>query len=143
LLGIYRGHQILNVALGGTLVADILGQRPRARNHRRMDRRSEIVHGVRLTPGSLLAKITGRQRLGVNSTHHQAVARVAAPLKVAAVSSDGIVEGLELRPGAAKMLPFLLSVQFHPERLANRYPEHQAIFRAFAQACVLSSEDNI
>ena len=143
LLGICRRHQILNVALGGTLVADILGQRPRAKNHRRMDRRSEIVHGVRLTPGSLLAKITGRQRLGVNSTHHQAVARVAAPLKVAAVSSDGIVEGLELRPGAAKMLPFLLSVQFHPERLADRYPEHQAIFRAFAQACVLSSEDNI
>jgi putative glutamine amidotransferase len=108
-----------------------------------MDRRSEIVHGVRLTPGSLLAKITGRQRLGVNSTHHQAVARVAAPLKVAAVSSDGIVEGLELRPGAAKMLPFLLSVQFHPERLADRYPEHRAIFRAFTRACVLSSEDNI
>src|ERR1035438_2911373 len=143
LLGICRGHQILNVALGGTLVADILGQRSRAENHRRMDQRSEIVHGVGLTPGSMLAKITGRQRLGVNSTHHQAVARVAAPLKVAAVSSDGIVEGLELRPGAAKMLPFLLSVQFHPERLADRYPEHQAIFRAFAQACVLSSEDNI
>ena len=143
LLGICRGHQILNVALGGTLVVDILGQRPRAKNHRRMDRRSEIVHDVRLTPGSMLAKITGRQRLGVNSTHHQAVARVAAPLKVAAVSSDGIVEGLELRPGAAKMLPFLLSVQFHPERLADRYPEHQAIFRAFARACVLSSEDNI
>src|ERR1019366_1170195 len=143
LLGICRGHQILNVALGGTLVADILGQRPRARNHRRMDRRSEIVHGVRLTPGSMLAKITGRQRLGVNCTHHQAVARVAAPLKVAAVSSDGIVEGLELRPGAAKMLPFLLSVQFHPERLVDRYPEHRAIFRAFARACVLNSKDNL
>ena len=102
LLGICRGHQMLNVALGGTLLADILGQRPRAMNHRRMDRRSEIVHEVRLTPGSLLAKITGRQRLGVNSTHHQAVARVAAPLRVAAVSDDGIIESLELRPGAAQ-----------------------------------------
>src|ERR1017187_7834558 len=88
LLGICRGHQILNVALGGTLVADILGQMPKAMNHRRMDKRSEVVHDVRLTPGSILAKITGRQTLGVNSTHHQAVARVAAPLKVAAVSSD-------------------------------------------------------
>jgi putative glutamine amidotransferase len=143
LLGICRGHQILNVALGGTLLADILGQRPRAMNHRRMDRRSEIVHDVRLTPGSLLAKITDGQRLGVNSTHHQAVARVAAPLRVAAVSSDGIIEGLELRPGAAQMLPFLLSVQFHPERLVDRYPEHRAIFQALTRACVLDSKDNL
>jgi putative glutamine amidotransferase len=138
LLAICRGHQMLNVALGGTLVTDILAQRPRALNHRRMDRRSEIVHEARLTPGSLIAKITCRHRLGVNSTHHQAVARVAGPLKVAAVSDDGIIEGLELRPGAARMLPFLLSVQFHPERLVDRYPEHRAIFRGFTQACVLS-----
>ena len=143
LLGICRGHQILNVALGGTLVADVLGQMPRAMNHRRMDQRSEIVHDVRLTPGSLLAKITDKQRLGVNSTHHQAVARVAAPLKVAAVSSDGIIESLELRPGAAQMLPFLLSVQFHPERLVDRYPEHQTIFQALTSACVLNSKDNL
>jgi putative glutamine amidotransferase len=116
---------------------------PRAMNHRRMDRRSEIVHDVRLTPDSLLAKITGKQRLGVNSTHHQAVARVAAPLKVAAVSSDGIIESLEQRPGAAQMLPFLLSVQFHPERLVDRYPEHQMIFQALTRACVLNSKDNL
>lgn len=138
LLGICRGHQVLNVALGGTLIADILAQMPRAMNHRRMDRRSEIVHEVQLTGGSLLAKITGKQKLGVNSTHHQAVARVAAPLKVAAVSSDGIIESLELRPGAVNMLPFLLSVQFHPERLVDRYREHRAIFRGFIQACALS-----
>ncbi len=143
LLAICRGHQILNVALGGTLLADILGQRPRAMNHRRMDRRSEIVHEVRLTPGSLLAKIAGGHRLGVNSTHHQAVARVAAPLRVAAVSRDGIIESLELRPGAASVLPFLLSVQFHPERLVGRYPEHRAIFRLFTQACVLNRRDNL
>jgi putative glutamine amidotransferase len=143
LLAICRGHQMLNVALGGTLWADILGQMPRALNHRRMDRRSEIVHEVRLTAGSLMAKIAGGHRLGVNSTHHQAVARVAAPLRVAAVSSDGIVESLELRPGAARMLPFLLSVQFHPERLVDRHPEHRAIFRAFTQACVVNCKDNL
>ena len=141
LLAICRGHQMLNVALGGTLVADILGQVPRAMNHRRMDRRSEVVHEVRLTRGSLLAKMTGRQRLGVNSTHHQAVARVAASLKVTAVSSDGIIESLELKPSAAKMLPFLLSVQFHPERLVDQYPEHQVIFRRFTQASALSRRE--
>jgi putative glutamine amidotransferase len=131
------------VALGGTLVVDILSQLPRARNHRRPDKRSEVVHEVRLTPGSLLAKITGRQKLGVNSTHHQAVAKVAPPLKVTAVSSDGVIEGLELQRGAAGGLPFLLSVQFHPERLADRYPEHRAIFRVFAQACVLSRKNKL
>ena len=143
LLGICRGHQMLNVALGGTLLSDILAQRPQALNHRRMDRRSEIVHEARLTPGSLIAKIARGHRLGVNSTHHQAVARVAGPLKIAAVSNDGIIEGLELRPDTAKMLPFLLSVQFHPERLADRYPEHRAIFQAFTRACVLSRNNKL
>jgi putative glutamine amidotransferase len=143
LLGICRGHQMLNVALGGTLWPDILAQRPCALNHRRMDRRSEIVHQARLTPGSLIANIARGHRLGVNSTHHQAVARVAGPLKVTAVSNDGIIEGLELRPGVAKMLPFLLSVQFHPERLADRYPEHRAIFQAFTRACVLSRNNKL
>ena len=138
LLAICRGHQLLNVALGGSLVADISRQRPRAINHRQMDRRFEVVHEARLTRGSLLVKITGKQKLGVNSTHHQAVARVAAPFRVAAVSSDGIVEGLELKPSAARLLPFLLSVQFHPERLVGRHVEHRAIFRGFTQACMLS-----
>jgi putative glutamine amidotransferase len=138
LLAICRGQQVLNVALGGTLIADIPLQEPKALNHRRTDKRSEIVHEVRLTPGSILAKITAGQTLGVNSTHHQAVGRVAPPLQVSAVCHDGIIEGLELKPGAAHCLPFLLSVQFHPERLVDRYPRHQAIFGAFVQACSIS-----
>ncbi len=135
LLAICRGHQMLNVALGGTLLADIPTQATRALNHRRLAERSEIVHEVRLTPGSVLAKITDRQTLGVNSTHHQAVERVAPPLRVSAVSSDGIIEGLELKPGRVPELPFLVSVQFHPERLVDRYPEHRAIFDVFLRAC--------
>jgi len=140
LLAICRGHQILNVALGGTLVPDIRSQMPAAINHRRPDQRSQIVHKVRLTEQGVLAKITGRQSLGVNSTHHQAVGRVAAPLQVIARSDDGVVESMQLKPNPARMLPFLLSVQFHPERLANRYAEHRAIFVAFTQACVLHRE---
>jgi putative glutamine amidotransferase len=137
-LGICRGHQMLNVALGGSLVADIASEVPGALNHRQMEKRSEVVHEVRLTAESLLAKITGLRKLGVNSTHHQAVGRVAAPLAVIARSDDGVVESMQLKPNAAGLLPFLLSVQFHPERLADRYAEHQAIFRSFAQACVLN-----
>jgi len=62
---------------------------------------------------------------------------------VAAVSADGVIEGLELQARAANWLPFLLSVQFHPERLVDRYAEHQAIFRAFTQACVQSQKKNM
>ena len=74
---------------------------PGAINHRRMDKRSQVVHEVQLTDRSILAKIAGRQMLGVNSTHHQAVARVAPPLAVTALSKDGVIEGLELKSGAA------------------------------------------
>jgi putative glutamine amidotransferase len=142
-LAICRGHQVLNVALGGTLLADIPIQKPDALNHNRPDKRREVVHEVRLTAGGLLSKITGRQSMGVNSTHHQAVARVAEPLNIAALSNDGVIEGLELRPEAAKWLPFLLSVQFHPERLVDRFPFHRAIFRAFTQACLRSRNNNL
>lgn len=137
LLAICRGHQLLNVALGGTLIVDIPTQLPRALNHRRMDKRDAVVHEVRLTRGSLLSKITGRKKLGVNSTHHQAVGRVAQGLRASSLSGDGIVESMELKPEAARLLPFLLSVQFHPERLLNRHPEHRLIFHAFTEACVL------
>src|SRR4051794_8393048 len=143
LLAICRGHQVLNVALGGTLLADIRSQKPEAQNHRRMDKRSEVVHEVRLTAGSLLAKITGAHKLGVNSTHHQAVDKIAPPLRAVARSDDGIVEGLELKPDALSSVPFLLSVQFHPERLADRYKAHRAIFSAFTRACELCRKSKI
>jgi putative glutamine amidotransferase len=143
LLAVCRGHQLLNVALGGTLLADIGTQHPGALNHRRMDRKSEIVHEVQLTSGSLLAKITGKWALGVNSTHHQAVDQVAEILQVAATSSDGVVEGLQLGPGSAGLLPFLLAVQFHPERLLDQYAEHRAIFRSFVGACVANRDKKL
>jgi putative glutamine amidotransferase len=135
LLAICRGHQLLNIALGGTLVADIGAQVPQALNHQRMDKSCEMVHEVALTAGSLLSKITGRRNLGVNSTHHQAVLKPAEPLMAVAQSSDGIVEAMELKPKATRRLPFLLSVQFHPERLAEKFAEHRAIFSRFIQAC--------
>lgn len=135
LLAICRGLQVLNVALGGTLVVDIERQIPGAINHCRSERRAFKVHEVSLTPDALLAKITGKRVLGVNSTHHQAVDQPAGVLRVSARSDDGVIEALELKAEVARRLPFLLCVQFHPERLADRHPEHQAIFAAFAKAC--------
>ncbi|HYG22961.1 MAG TPA: gamma-glutamyl-gamma-aminobutyrate hydrolase family protein [Verrucomicrobiae bacterium] len=136
LFAICRGHQLLNVALGGTMIVDIPSQVPDGIEHRRMDSRNEVVHEVRLTPQSLISKMTRKKILGVNSTHHQAVGRVAGPLQATGTSEDGIVESMELKPDATGMLPFLLAVQFHPERLASCYAEHRALFRAFTQACV-------
>lgn len=138
MLAICRGIQILNVALGGTLIVDLRLQWPDALNHCRRDRRSEPVHEVRLTPASLLANITGKRRLGVNSTHHQAVDRVAPGLRVVAHALDGVVEALEWQPRLGERRPFLLAVQFHPERLVKRSPAHRKIFRAFVRACVTS-----
>jgi putative glutamine amidotransferase len=135
LLAICRGHQLLNVAFGGDLVADIRRQMPGALNHQRLDKASDLVHKVALTAGSLLAKITGTRTLGVNSSHHQAVFRPAGPLVAVARSRDGIVEAMELNSEAARVLPFLLSVQFHPERLTERYAKHRAIFERFIQIC--------
>jgi putative glutamine amidotransferase len=135
LLAICRGHQLLNVALGGTLVADLPLQRPGPIHHRQCRRSASVVHDVRLTPDSFASRILAVQTLGVNSTHHQAVGKVAAPLVVAGKSSDGVVEILELNPRKSRMLPFLLSVQFHPERLVRTHKEHRRVFLAFAYAC--------
>jgi len=135
LLAICRGHQLLNVAFGGDLVADIRRQVPGAINHQRLDKAGDLVHEVALTAGSLLAKIAGTRTLGVNSSHHQAVLRPAEPLVAVARSRDGIVEAMELNLEAARVVPFLLSVQFHPERLTGRYRRHRAIFERFIQVC--------
>jgi putative glutamine amidotransferase len=136
LLAICRGHQLINVALGGGLIADIKQQVPKAMNHQRLDKASEMVHEVSLTRGSMLSKIVGKRKLAVNSSHHQAVMKAAEPLMATALSEDGLVEAMELKPEATHLLPYFLSVQFHPERLAAKHVQHRAIFQSFIKACV-------
>ena len=135
LLAICRGHQMLNIAFGGRLIADIRSQVPKALNHQRMDKPLEFVHEAALTPGSLLSKICKTSVLGVNSTHHQAVLQPAQPFVATAQSLDGIVEAMELKPEASNRLPFLLSMQFHPERLVHQHARYRAIFGKFVEAC--------
>jgi putative glutamine amidotransferase len=137
LLAICRGQQILNVSLGGTLVVDIAAEVSRGLNHSRSDRKDALVHETVLEPGSLLRKIFAERVIRVNSSHHQAVGRIAPPLRVTARSPDGVVEGLELRSADAALLPYLLAVQFHPERLIARHPQFLALFRSFTRACAL------
>ncbi len=134
-LAICRGHQMMNVAFGGKLIADIGRQIPAALNHRRMDKPLAIVHDAALTAGSLVSKICATLMLGVNSTHHQAVLEPAEPFTATARSRDGIVEVMELKPELAATLPFFLSVQFHPERLVQKHARYRAIFEQFVAAC--------
>ena len=135
LLCICRGHQILNVGLGGTLLVDIHTQMPQALNHNRTDRKDQIVHEIEVLPDSILGRIARRPTVGVNSSHHQAVARMAKPLRATAVSKDGVIEVMEFAPEATGLLPYLLSVQFHPERLYRRHAEHRELFKSFTTAC--------
>jgi putative glutamine amidotransferase len=141
LFGICRGHQMLNIALGGTLVVDISIQRPSNINHRRLDKKMEPVHEVNITADSMLRQITGLEKLGVNSTHHQAIDKLADPLRTVATSPDGIIEAVELKEPAGA--PFLLAVQFHPERLIDNNIAFLQLFRRFIEACAWTRQKNL
>ena len=140
LLAICRGHQLLNISLGGTLFIDLGKQVNTAVNHRELKKKDRAVHDVELAPDSILANVFGRNRIAVNSSHHQGVNKVAEPLSVVGRSPDGIVEVMELRPEDSGLLPYLLSVQFHPERLVRRYPEFVELFRSFTSACAANRQ---
>jgi len=135
LLAICRGHQMLNVAFGGKLVTDIGQQLPGAINHRQIDRPFDLVHEASLTRGSLVYKICKTSVLKMNSTHHQGVLETAEPFSATGRSSDGIVEVMELKSECSDMLPFLLSLQFHPERLRDKHARYRAIFESFVAVC--------
>ena len=129
-LAICRGIQVANVAFGGTLVQDIDAECPASLPHERSDQRGDRVHEVHLEPAAMLAKALGADRLTVNSSHHQAVARIADGLRVTARAPDNIVEGAEWTADDW----WMLAVQWHPEELM-RTPEpwDRALFDAFAR----------
>ncbi|GAB4398201.1 MAG: gamma-glutamyl-gamma-aminobutyrate hydrolase family protein [Anaerolineales bacterium] len=133
-LGICRGLQVLNVALGGTLYADIPAQVKKALVHNApggdgVPARTRLMHPVSVSANSRLAKILGVESLNVNSLHHQGVERLAAGLTAAAFAPDGIIEAVEI-PGH----PFGLAVQFHPEWLGDQEPIRR-LWQSFVDAC--------
>lgn len=131
LLGICRGHQVINVAMGGTLYQDIPSQVPEALGHSSEMSTDEPCHYVDiLDEGSALFAAFGERRILTNSFHHQAVKDLAPGLIATARAADGIIEGFEARePGR-----FIMGLQFHPEGLTRRYPEFLAPFAALVQA---------
>lgn len=128
ILGICGGQQLLNVALGGTLIQHIPDAVPGALAHEQTIPRDQPGHAVELVAGTKLAAIAGCLRLDVNSSHHQAVERVAPGCVVNARAPDGVVEGIE-DPRRA----FCLGVQWHPEFTLSA--ADAALFTAFIKAC--------
>ena len=115
IFGICRGEQILNVALGGTLWVDIPTDIDSSVLHRCPPGSPSCLHTITLDAQSLLFRITGLNTTTVNSYHHQAVEKPAPGMRIAAVSDNGVVEAIENADPAA--VPFMMAVQFHPERL--------------------------
>ncbi|MBC8331139.1 MAG: gamma-glutamyl-gamma-aminobutyrate hydrolase family protein [Anaerolineae bacterium] len=128
--GVCRGHQVVNVALGGTLYTDIADEYPNALQHRFSGKwaRDHLAHRVQIDPQSRLARILGTDQPQVNSIHHQAIRELASGLVETAHAPDGIIEGTIL-PGH----PFGLTVQWHPENL-QAYESMRALFRTFVGA---------
>jgi gamma-glutamyl-gamma-aminobutyrate hydrolase PuuD len=123
-LGICRGQQLLNVALGGTLIQHL-------DDHRQPGDRTALTQTLTVSPGSRLADVFGSTQIEVNTMHHQAVNALGRGLKaVAWASSDGTIEGVE-----SEEHPWLLMVQFHPEELVGFHQPSQQLFSAFVNAC--------
>jgi putative glutamine amidotransferase len=113
-LGICGGEQLINVILGGTLIQHIEDEVAGNVLHEQPNPRDEPGHLVRVTPGTLLHRLTGADQLSVNSAHHQAVKDVGPEVDVNAVAPDGVIEGIE-----SKRHRFCLGVQWHPEFLIH------------------------
>ena len=133
ILGICRGIQLINVALGGDIYQDISSQTssrfPIA--HQQPFAYTVPSHHAKVTKDSLLsAVIGGQQELEVNSMHHQACRQAAPCLTASAYAPDGLIEALEMPD-----YPYLLGVQWHPEYLWQTDKGAANIFKSFIEAC--------
>lgn len=131
ILGICRGMQLINVALGGTLYQDINKQVENSLGHCPQESiADQPYHRVKIDEGSNLYNIFGKKDIEVNSFHHQSLKDIGKGLKATAYSHDGIVEGVE-----SLERDFLIGVQWHPEKLAEKYPIFKNIFKTFINTC--------
>ena len=108
-LGICRGHQVMNVAFGGTLFQDIPSQHSTANMNHSIKAANQIHHYVNVTDGTLLQKLVG-DKIGTNTSHHQALKDIAPGFVISGVSEDGVIEAFEMVGR-----PCVMGVQFHPE----------------------------
>ena len=134
-LGICRGQQVLNVALGGSLWQDLRYQGITSVEHSDADGRARnaLTHRVRLDPDSRLAQLIDETDIQVNSLHHQAVKTIAPQLRVTGKSDDGVIEALE-----SSDRRFVIAVQWHPEEI-DELGWVRRLFQGFARAAQTTS----
>ena len=125
--GICYGMQSMNVHYGGSLIQHIVDAVRTQIEHSEHTTRHDVV----VEEGSLLAELAGRGPHRVNSTHHQAVDRAAANLRVTARAPDGVIEAMEANSNGR----FLMAVQWHPERIFCESPISMALLRRFVEEC--------
>lgn len=132
ILGICRGLQLMNVALGGTLHQDIFTQCSNALGHfpKKMPV-DTLYHSITIEENSILFDIFKKEELRVNSYHHQAVKDVAGSFRATALSADNVIEAIEHREKE-----FVMGVQWHPEDLTIKHPHFIKIFSALVRAAV-------
>ncbi len=130
ILGICRGMQVINCKLNGSLISDI--ETIRGIKHTKIDPTHDRIHNVIINENTLLYEITGLKEGTVNSSHHQAIDRLGEGLVVSAKSGDGIIEAVEWMESDTR--PFLLAIQWHPERMEDRMtPFSKNIINEFKQ----------
>ena len=126
-LGVCRGLQLINCTLGGTLKQD-LGELNKI--HRRISKEDKI-HQVKVSDNTQLKEIAKVDKGEVNSSHHQSIDELAKELKINSIALDGTIEGIER---SEKERPFLLAVQWHPERMLDQHsPLSENIKNAFLE----------
>ena len=131
-LGICRGIQLINAAMGGTLWQDLATELPEALAHNQQAGRTARTHSVTTLAGTRVAAAAHAGSFEVNSFHHQAVRRLAPGLVATATAPDGIIEAVESAPGA----PWLLAVQWHPEEF---HAESVAVDRGLFAALIAAA----
>jgi putative glutamine amidotransferase len=127
-LAICRGHQVLNVALGGSLDQHITGRDGLLDHGKPGVEGGASEHDIELDPGSRLADAMGVTAASCSSHHHQVVDRAGDELRVTVRAPDGVVEGIELDGDA-----WIVGAQWHPEDTAGDDPRHQRLFDTFVQ----------
>lgn len=130
ILAICRGIQVLNVAAGGSLYQDLEEEGGFEHHFMDMYPQNRISHEITARAGSKIRQIYGKNQIGVNSFHHQAVRNPGNGLAITAVSEDGVPEAIE-REGSR----FVVGVQWHPEKMEDS-AEQQKIFQALVSACL-------